>query len=39
LLISVITVAVIAYSIWVARQARRRAQEAQQAFSEAAARV
>ena len=39
LLIGVITVAVIAYSIWVARQARRRAQEAQQAFSEAAARV
>ena len=39
LLISVITIAVIAYSIWVARQARRRAQEAQQAFSEAAARV
>jgi putrescine transport system permease protein len=39
LLISVITVAVIAYSIWVARQARRRAQEAQQAFSETAARV
>ena len=39
LLISVITIAVIAYSIWVARQARRRAQEAQQAFSEAAVRV
>ena len=39
LLISVITIAVVAYSIWVARQARRRAQEAQQAFSEAAARV
>ena len=39
LLISVITIAVIAYSIWVARQARRRAQEAQQAFSEAAGRV
>jgi len=39
LLISVITVAVIAYSIWVARQARRRAQEAQQAFSEAVPRV
>ena len=39
LLISVITIAVITYSIWVARQARRRAQEAQQAFSEAAARV
>ena len=39
LLISVITIAVIAYSIWVARQARRRAQEAQQAFSEAEARV
>lgn len=39
LLISVITVAVIAYSVWVARQARRRAQEAQLAFSEAAARV
>ena len=39
LLISVITIAVVAYSIRVARQARRRAQEAQQAFSEAAARV
>ncbi len=39
LLISVITIAVVAYSIWVARQARRRAQEAQQAFSEAAGRV
>ena len=39
LLISVITIVVIGYSIWVARQARRRAQEAQQAFSEAAARV
>ena len=39
LLISVITIAVVAYSIWVARQARRRAQEAQQAFSEAEARV
>ena len=31
LLISVITIAVIAYSVWVARQGRRRAQEAQQA--------
>ena len=39
LLISVITIAVIAYSVWVARQARRRAQEAQQAFSEVRARV
>ncbi len=39
LLISVITVAVIAYSIWVARQARQRVQEAQQAFYETAARV
>ena len=39
LLISVITIAVIAYSIWLARQARRRAQEAQQAFSEVAGRV
>lgn len=31
LLISVITIAVITYSVWVARQGRRRAQEAQQA--------
>ena len=34
LLISVITMAVIAYSVWVARQARRRTQEAQQKFSD-----
>ena len=34
LLISVITIAVIAYSVWVARQGRRRAQEAQQKFSD-----
>ena len=34
LLISVITMAVIAYSVWVARQGRRRAQEAQQKFSD-----
>ncbi len=34
LLISVITIAVIAYSVQVARQGRRRAQEAQQKFSD-----
>ena len=39
LLISAITIAVIVYSLRVARQARRRAQEAQQAFSESAAPV
>jgi putrescine transport system permease protein len=39
LLISAITVAVCVYSVRVARQARRRAQEAQQAFSESAAPV
>jgi putrescine transport system permease protein len=39
LLISVISIAVVVYSIWVARQARRRVQEAQQAFSEPTARA
>jgi hypothetical protein len=38
-LISVITIAVIVYSVQVARQARRRSVEAQQAFSEVAVRV
>jgi putrescine transport system permease protein len=39
LLISAITIAVIVYSVRVAHQARRRAQEARQAFSESAAPV
>jgi putrescine transport system permease protein len=39
LLISVITIAVIVYSVQVARQARRRSVEAQKAFSEVAVRV
>ena len=39
LLISVITIAVIVYSVQVARQSRRRSVEAQQAFSEVAVRV
>ena len=39
LLISVITIAVIVYSVQVARQARRRVLEAQQAFSEVAVRA
>jgi len=39
LLISVITMGVFAYSVQVARQARRRAQEAQSAFAEAVGRV
>jgi putrescine transport system permease protein len=39
LLISVITIAVIVYSVQVARKARRRSVEAQQAFSEVAVRV